>query len=75
MYLATIRRSLRAANLGFPKKYAHPKLEIVKDTTDRPWTDRPARLPWAPWAYKHDIMAATATSRGASCPKTPINLR
>ena len=35
---------------GFPKKYAHPKLEIVKDTLTGTLEYATSSSPWAPWA-------------------------
>jgi acetoacetate decarboxylase len=47
---------------GFPKKYAHPKLEIVKDTLIN-------SSPWAPWATSMRRWQATAKQRLRHCPR------
>jgi acetoacetate decarboxylase len=54
---------------GFPKKYAHPKLEIVKDTLTARWNMPGNWLPWAPWVTSTKPWPATARSPAPRCPR------
>jgi Acetoacetate decarboxylase (ADC)/Enoyl-(Acyl carrier protein) reductase len=52
---------------GFPKKYAHPKLEIVKDTLTGTLEYAGQLLPWAPWATSTKAWPATASAPRPFC--------
>ena len=52
---------------GFPKKYAHPKLEIVKDTLTGTWNMPGSSWPWEPWATSTKPWPVTANARRQYC--------
>ncbi len=61
---------------GFPKKYAHPKLEIVKDTHHRhAGICRATGSPWAPWVTSMKPIPAVVKPRSLRFRKTQINLK
>ena len=60
---------------GFPKKYAYPKLEIVKDTLTGTLEYAGQRVAMVPMAYKHQSMAGNGERTTATLSKTQINLK
>jgi acetoacetate decarboxylase len=58
---------------GFPKKYAHPKLEIVKDTLTG--TLEYAGQLVATMGYKHESMAGNGERTTATLSRTQVNLK
>jgi acetoacetate decarboxylase len=54
---------------GFPKKYAHPKLEIVKDTLTGTLEMPDNWSPWERWATSTRPWPATASARPRCCPR------
>ena len=60
---------------GFPKKYAHPKLEIVKDTLTGTlaYASQPVAL--GTMGYKHESMAGNGAATAAKLAKTQVNLK
>lgn len=60
---------------GFPKKYAHPKLEIVKDTLTGTLEYAGQQVAMGTMAYKHGAMANSAEATLATLSKTQINLK
>lgn len=60
---------------GFPKKYAHPKLEIFKDTLTGTLDYAGQRVAMGTMGYKHHTMATHDSSTAAALAKTQINLK
>jgi len=60
---------------GFPKKYAHPKLEIVKDTLTGTLNYSGERVATGTMGYKHEGMAGDSASTARALGKTQINLK
>lgn len=60
---------------GFPKKYAHPKLEIVKDTLTGTLSYSSQLVAMGTMGYKHERMAGSSGRAAAALSKTQINLK
>ena len=60
---------------GFPKKYAHPKLEIVKDTLTGTLEYAGQLVAMGTMGYKHESMAGNGDLTPATLSKTQINLK
>jgi acetoacetate decarboxylase len=60
---------------GFPKKYAHPKLELVKDTLTGTLEYAGQQVAMGTMGYKHEGMAGDVASTHAALAKTQINLK
>ena len=60
---------------GFPKKYAHPKLEIVKDTLTGTLSYSNQLVAMGTMAYKHESMAGNGVKTTATLSKTAVNLK
>src|SRR6201999_4202232 len=60
---------------GFPKKYAHPKLEIVKDTLTGTLSYANQLVAMGTMGYKHESMAGNGERTTATLSKTQINLK
>jgi acetoacetate decarboxylase len=60
---------------GFPKKYAHPKLEIVKDTLTGTLEYAGQLVAMGTMGYKHEAMAGNGERTTALLAKTAINLK
>src|SRR5471030_2141249 len=60
---------------GFPKKYAHPKLEIVKDTLTGTLAYASQQVAVGTMGYKHESMAGNGEATLATLSKTQINLK
>jgi acetoacetate decarboxylase len=60
---------------GFPKKYAHPRLELVKDTLTGTLSYAGQLVAMGTMAYKHETMAGDAERAAAALRKTQINLK
>ncbi|MBV8193786.1 MAG: acetoacetate decarboxylase [Alphaproteobacteria bacterium] len=60
---------------GFPKKYAHPKLEVVKDTLTGTLEYAGQLVAMGTMGYKHESMAGTGERTKAMLAKTQINLK
>jgi acetoacetate decarboxylase len=60
---------------GFPKKYAHPKLEIVKDTLTGTLSYSNQLVAMGTMGYKHESNAANTLQTAASLAKTAVNLK
>jgi len=60
---------------GFPKKYAHPKLEVVKDTLTGTLDYAGQRVAMGTMAYKHENMAGNGERTMATLSKTQVNLK
>jgi acetoacetate decarboxylase len=60
---------------GFPKKYAHPKLEIVKDTLTGTLEYAGQLVAMGTMGYKHEAMAGNGEKTTALLSKTQINLK
>jgi len=60
---------------GFPKKYAHPKLEIVKDTLTGTLEYAGQLVAMGTMGYKHESMAGNGERTTAILSKTQINLK
>src|SRR5260370_40319050 len=60
---------------GFPKKYAHPKLEIVKDTRTGTLEYAGQQVAMGTMGYKHESMAGNGELTRATLSKTQINLK
>jgi acetoacetate decarboxylase len=60
---------------GFPKKYAHPKLEIVKDTLTGTLSYAGQQVAMGTMGYKHESMAGNGELTRAMLSKTQINLK
>src|ERR1700752_5198182 len=54
---------------GFPKKYAHPKLEIVKDTLTGTLSYADQLVAMRTMGYKHESMAGNGERPRRSCPR------
>ena len=60
---------------GFPKKYAHPKLEVVKDTLTGTLEYAGQLVAMGTMGYKHEAMAGNGERTRATLSKTQINLK
>lgn len=60
---------------GFPKKYAHPKLEIAKDTLTGTLRYAGELVAMGTMAYKHEAMAGGADAATAALIRTQVNLK
>jgi acetoacetate decarboxylase len=60
---------------GFPKKYAHPKLEIVKDTLTGTLEYAGQQVAMGTMGYKHESMAGNGERTMATLSKTQVNLK
>src|SRR6201991_2527656 len=60
---------------GFPKKYAHPKLEIIKDTLTGTLLYSNQLVAMGTMGYKHESMAGNGVRTTAVLSKTQINLK
>jgi len=60
---------------GFPKKYAHPKLEIVKDTLTGTLEYAGQQVAMGTMGYKHESMAGNGERTTAALTKTQVNLK
>jgi acetoacetate decarboxylase len=60
---------------GFPKKYAHPKLEIVKDTLTGTLEYAGQLVAMGTMGYKHESMAGNGERTTATLSKTQVNLK
>ena len=60
---------------GFPKKYAHPKLEVVKDTLTGTLEYAGQLVAMGTMGYKHEAMAGNGEITRATLSKTQINLK
>ena len=60
---------------GFPKKYAHPKLEIVKDTLTGTLEYAGQLVAMGTMGYKHESMAGNGERTTAILSKTQVNLK
>jgi acetoacetate decarboxylase len=60
---------------GFPKKYAEPRLEIVKDTLTGKLNYAGAEVALGTMGYKHESMAGHEELTRARLAKTQINLK
>jgi len=60
---------------GFPKKYAHPKLEIVKDTLTGTLEYAGQLVAMGTMGYKHESMAGNGERTTATLTKTQVNLK
>jgi acetoacetate decarboxylase len=60
---------------GFPKKYAHPKLEVVKDTLTGTLSYANQPVAMGTMGYKHESMAGNGERTTAMLTKTQVNLK
>ena len=60
---------------GFPKKYAHPKLEFVKDTLTGTLEYAGQLVAMGTMGYKHESMAGNGDLTRATLSKTQVNLK
>lgn len=60
---------------GFPKKYAHPKLEIVKETLTGTLEYGGQLVAMGTMGYKHESMAGNGERTTATLTKTQVNLK
>src|SRR6201989_1945115 len=60
---------------GFPKKYAHPKLEVVKDTLTGTLEYAGQLVAMGTMGYKHESNAGNGVRTTATLSKTQINLK
>lgn len=60
---------------GFPKKYAHPKFEIAKDTLTGTLEYAGQLVAMGTMAYKHESMVGNGERTTAMLTKTQINLK
>ncbi len=60
---------------GFPKKYAHPKLQLVKDTLTGTLEYAGQQVAMGTMAYKHVSMEGSLETTKASLARTQINLK
>jgi acetoacetate decarboxylase len=60
---------------GFPKKYAHPKLEIAKDTLTGTLEYAGQLVAMGTMGYKHESMAGNGDRTTAVLAKTAVNLK
>jgi acetoacetate decarboxylase len=59
---------------GFPKKYAHPKLDVVKDTLTGTLEYAGQQVAMGTMGYKHESMAGNGERTMAALSKTKVNL-
>lgn len=60
---------------GFPKKYAHPKLQIVKDTLTGTLSYADQLVAMGTMGYKHESMAGNGERTMATLSRTQVNLK
>ncbi len=60
---------------GFPKKYAHPKLEVAKDTLTGTLEYAGQLVAMGTMGYKHETMAGNGVLTTATLSKTQVNLK
>jgi acetoacetate decarboxylase len=60
---------------GFPKKYAHPKLDLVKDTLTGTLAYAGQQVAVGTMGYKHESMAGNGQATVAKLSKTQVNLK
>nr|WP_041921848.1 acetoacetate decarboxylase [Hyphomicrobium denitrificans] len=60
---------------GFPKKYAHPKLEVVKDTLTGTLEYSGQLVAMGTMGYKHEKMSGNGERTMATLSKTQVNLK
>jgi acetoacetate decarboxylase len=60
---------------GFPKKYAHPKLEVVKDTLTGTLEYAGQQVAVGTMGYKHETMAGNGVRTTSTLSKTQVNLK
>ena len=60
---------------GFPKKYAHPELELVKDTLTGTLEYGGQRVALGTMGYKHEAMAGNGERTRTALSKTQVNLK
>lgn len=60
---------------GFPKKYAHPKLEVFEDTLTGTLTYAGQSVAMGTMAYKHEDLARSPAKTMNSMRKTQVNLK
>src|SRR6201999_2131754 len=60
---------------GFPKKYAHPKLEVVKDTLTGTLEYGGQFVAMGTMGYKHESMTGNGVATTAALSRTQINLK
>src|SRR5215470_5870425 len=60
---------------GFPKKYAHPKLQIVKDTLTGTLEYASQLVAMGTMGYKAESMAGNGVATTATLSKTQVNLK
>ena len=60
---------------GFPKKYAHPKMEVVKDTLTGTLSYSGQLVAMGTMGYKHESMAGSMEKTAESLAKTAVNLK
>ncbi len=60
---------------GFPKKYAHPKLDVVKDTLTGTLEYAGQLVAVGTMGYKHESMAGNGVRTTATLSKTQVNLK
>ncbi len=60
---------------GFPKKYAHPKLEVVKDTLTGTLEYAGQQVAMGTMGYKHESLAGNGVKTTAMLTKTQVNLK
>ncbi|WP_119392922.1 acetoacetate decarboxylase [Taklimakanibacter lacteus] len=60
---------------GFPKKYAHPRLEVVKDTLTGTLDYGGQLVAMGTMGYKHESMAGNGEKTTAILSKTQVNLK
>jgi acetoacetate decarboxylase len=60
---------------GFPKKYAHPKLEVASDTLTGTLTYAGQLVAMGTMGYKHEIFARDSNKTVAALSKMQVNLK
>lgn len=60
---------------GFPKKYAHPKLEVVKDTLTGTLEYGGQFVAMGTMGYKHESMAGNGAATANALSRTQVNLK
>ncbi len=60
---------------GFPKKYAHPKLEVIKDTLVGTLEYSGQMIAMGTMGYKHESSAGNGVQITATLSKTQVNLK
>ena len=60
---------------GFPKKYAHPKMEVVKDTLTGTLEYGGQFVAMGTMGYKHESMAGNGVATSQALSKTQVNLK